>query len=178
MKSLMSQPFQHLVHIRCGRWSLRCDYFGTTMWALRKLSPHKRPWAIPQKLIFQVDLNFVFLVLSNALSQYANNSSAFPTGTPTKFSTYKHLSTGERQLPVRRLHTILHFLHHMNRKRREYHSVKHAANEQRTTQKALSGIFTKSRDCSKNLAHDFWHTYWHENDIEFPIFIFTSFNNH
>lgn len=84
---------------------------------------------------------------------YVNNSSALPTGTPTKFSTYKHLSTGRQQLPVRRLHTILHFPHHMNMKRREYHSVKHAANKQRTTQKALSRIFAKPGDCSKNLAH-------------------------
>lgn len=92
---------------------------------------------------------------------YANISSTFPTGTPNKFSTYKHLSTGRQQLPVRTLHTILHFLHHMNMTRREYHSVKHAANKKRTTRKALSGIFTKPRDCSKNLAHDFWRTYRH-----------------
>ena len=78
---------------------------------------------------------------------YANNSSAFPTGTPTKFSTYKHLSTGRQQLPVRRLHTILHFPHHMNMKRREYHSVKHAANKQRNR-------LAKPGDCSKNLAHE------------------------
>ena len=37
----------------------------------------------------------------------------------------------------------------MNKKRREYHSVKHAANKQRTTQKALSGIIAKPRDSQK-----------------------------
>ena len=92
MKSVMSQPFQHLVHIRCGRWSLRCDYFGTTMWALRKLSPHKRSWAMLQKLIFQVDLNLIGLSMIRLMTVTV---AAIPRSkTPNTFAWWKQVVSG------------------------------------------------------------------------------------
>ena len=90
--SLMSQPFQHLVHIRCGRWLLRCDYFGTSMWALRKLSPHKRSWAVLQKLIFQVDLNLIGLSM---ISLMTVTIAAIPRSkTPNTFAWWKQVVSG------------------------------------------------------------------------------------
>ena len=90
--SLMSQTFQHLVHIRCGRWSLRCDYFGTTMWALRKLSPHKRSWAMLQKLIFQVDLNLIGLSMICLMTV---TIAAIPRSkTPNTFVWWKQVVSG------------------------------------------------------------------------------------
>ena len=109
IKSLMSQLFQHLVHIRRGRWSLRCGYFGTTMWALRKLSPHKRSWAMLQKLIFQVYLNLIDFVygLSNdshfcchPAEQVAEHNRLMKTCSKRSNETSRSIKTDYREVSI------------------------------------------------------------------------------
>ena len=67
--AIISQPIQHTDHITSGRWSLRCSYCSIAIWALRKLSPHKRSWAMHSidtndqgKLIDWCDYDLVFIV--------------------------------------------------------------------------------------------------------------------